>query len=128
MAAVSKRTGLSVLALAVAVVACYDSFYGPKLTNAFGFDVLVTVEYDRGQSVTTNWPACRTVFFGKKQHAIEKLVIERDGKTLQTLMATEARDLAKALEDSGGRANWIIDGTGVHRAPGDATITCKPAD
>ena len=112
--------------LPLPVVACYDRFYGPKLTNAFGFDVLVTVDYDLGPSLSTNWPACRTVFFGSKRRTIQRLVITKDETTLETLTATEARDLAKALEGSSGTSNWMIDSTGVHRSPGDATVICKP--
>ena len=119
---VGKR--VFILPLALAVVGCYDRFYGPKLTNAFGFDVLVTVDYGLRQSVTTEWPACRTVFFGSKQRVVEGLVIEKDGKALQSFTASEVRDLTKALEDSGGGGSWMVDSTGVHLASGDAT-TCK---
>jgi hypothetical protein len=122
VAVVGKR--FLVLPLAFAIVGCYDSFYGPKLTNAFGFDVLVTVDYGLGQSVTTPWPACRTVFFGSKQRVVEKLVIQRDGKTLQSVTAVEMRDLTKALEHSGGSGSGMVDSTGVHLASGDATA-CK---
>lgn len=124
---VSRRAS-GLVALSIAVAGCYDHFYGPKLTNAFGFDVLVTVYYDVGQSTTTEWPACRTVFFGSKQRRIEKLLIERDGKVLRTLTAAEVRDLAKALEDGRGRADWMVDSTGVQRVPGDVTSACKPTE
>ncbi len=66
------------LALALAVAGCFDRFYGPKLTNAYGFDVVVTVDFDDGRSVTAQWPVCRTVFFGSKEQVITRLVVERD--------------------------------------------------
>ena len=58
------------LALALAVAGCFDRSYGPKLTNAYGFDVVVTVDFDDGRSVTARWPVCRTVFFGSKEQVI----------------------------------------------------------
>ncbi len=112
---VGKRIGVFSLAL-VAVVGCYDTLYGPKLTNAFGFDVLVTVEDDSGRVVTTNWPACRTVFFGTKQYTLETVVIKKDGITLQSIAAPELSALNRALKESGGRGSWMVDSTGVHHA------------
>lgn len=122
------RVSLALLAIALAVAGCYDRFYGPRLTNGFGFDVVVTVDYDVGRSTTTRWPACRTVFFGSKQQVVTRLVMEKDGKTLQALSAAEVRELARALEDSRGRANWIVDTSGVHRTSGETEISCKPPE
>jgi len=120
---VGRRRAM-LLALALAVAGCFDRSYGPKLTNAYGFDVVVTVDFDDGRSVTAQWPVCRTVFFGSKEQVITRLVVERDRKTLQSLSAAEVRDLAKALEESRGGDKWMVDSTGVHRASGDTA--CKP--
>ncbi len=119
---------VGLILLSLGITGCYDHLYGPELTNAFGFDVLVTVYYEAGDSRTTEWPVCRTVFFGTKQHGIERLLIEKDGKALLTLTSTEVRDLAKELEDSHGNTNWMVDSNGVHRVYGNAAGACKAVE
>lgn len=117
------RGGAALLALAVAVAGCRERLvYGPKLTNAYGFDVVVTVDFDDGRTVTTQWPACRTAFFGG-QRMISRLVIEKAGKTLLSLSATQVRDLERAFEEGRGGNHWMVDSTGVHRTFGD--IACN---
>lgn len=111
-------------ALVAALLACggCDRFYGPKFTNGYGFEVLVTVEFNNGDSASAKWPSCLTAFVGARDRVPRRVTIQRDGQTLQVLSASDLANLASEADKVHAPSDWVVDQSGVHRGSPD---TCS---
>lgn len=102
-----KIRSLAFLMLIMTISGC-DRFYGPKIQNAFGRDVTVTVVYSNGETSTSIWPVCRTAFIGKEALQVEKVFISADGRPLREFAPEEIRLLVKQQEGAKGYSVWRI--------------------
>ena len=96
----------------LAVLAGCDSFYGPTISNGFQSEVQVTVVYSDGTVSRTTWPPCRTAFIGRKDQIAVRVSIEKDGKVLRELSASEIQTMLRKESEVHGPAQWSIGPSG----------------
>ena len=106
------RLVLTVMAIAMLLSGC-DTFYPPQIVNAYGVAVQSTVTYSNGETATAIWPACLTLFVGKRDVHVEKVVFERDGKLLREFTANEIRAMLERERGARGYFAWVVSPDGV---------------
>jgi hypothetical protein len=98
--------GCAVL-LALLLSAC-DHFYGPKITNGLGTDVVVTIDYTNGETSTTLWPSCRTSFIGKEGFQVERVSFQRNGMLIREFGREEILQMIQREQQVGGYTEWFV--------------------
>jgi len=106
---VLRLIGLS----AIALLSSCDRFYGPKITNAFGADVEVTVAYSNGEVQSVIWPACRTSYIGKEALQVEKVTFKQDARVLREFTSDEIRTMVEKELSEPGYSAWSVGPNGV---------------
>lgn len=117
------NVGLLVLVSLLILSGC-DPFYGPKIRNSYGFDVEVTIVYSNGESLTANWPPCRTAFVGRRALELERVSIAKDGAVIREFTVEEIRDLVRKEEQINGYSAWSISEDGVSLTTGQSDERC----
>ena len=98
-----------------------DNFPGPRITNAYGTDLMLTVTYSNGQVSPGLWPACQTLQIGWDDRVhVTHVSIEKDGTVLREFFADEIQTMVQKEDKAESPSQWLIGPEGATLLAGQA--------